>query len=211
MRRMLQVGLLQSFVLILAIAGSPTAMSQETIVPNPGTADAVASVHPIPGSYAVQFRDFAFGAICYATRSCSVIFADHDFTRLSKDVVEPPASGENYRDAWGDASYAGLRNFPAPAEVQWTSRDGVQHEAKVDIASIFKDQWALNNVPAADAVVNVTSPIGPLVSPSIFLEVNDRTINVYTKTMIFTKTEQEPGNKYSNFRDDLILVWTRTY
>lgn len=186
-------------------------MSQETIVPNPGTADAVATVHPIPGSYPVQFRDFAFGAICYATRNCSVIFANHDFTRLSRGVVKPPASGKHYREAWGDASYAGIRNFPAPAVVEWTSTDGAQHEAEVDIGAIFKDQWALNNVPVADAIVNSTSPIGPLVMPSIFLEVNDRTINVYIKTFIATRTEQEPGNKYSNARDDLILVWRHTY
>jgi hypothetical protein len=199
------------FVLTSALAGSPAAMSQETIVPHPGTADTVATVHPIPGSYRVQFRDFAFGAICYSTRHCRVIFAGHNFTRLSMDTVTAPSSGQNYRDAWGDASYAGLFNFPKPAVVEWTSMDGVQHKVEVDIGAIFKDQWALNNVPAADALMNSTSPVGPLVTPSIFLEVNDRTLNVYTKSMIFTRSEQEPGNKYSDFRDDLILVWTHTY
>lgn len=211
MRRTLQVGLLQSLALILAFAGSSTAMSQETVVPNPGTADTVATVHPIPGSYPVQFRNFDFGAICYSTRTCSVIFDDHEFTRLSMNVVEPPPSGRNYRDSWGDATYLGVRNFPKPAEVRWTSMDGVPHEAEVDIAAIFKDQWALNNVPAAEAVVSSTSPIGPLVKPSIFLEVNGLTINVYIKTMIFTKTDQEAGNRYSDYRDDLILVWTHNY
>lgn len=186
-------------------------MSQETIVPHPGTADSVAAVHPIPGSYRVQFRNFDFGAICYSTRHCSVILAGHNFTRLSMNAVTPPPSGKNYRDAWGDASYGSIRNFPRPAMVKWTSTDGVEHEAEVDIGAIFKDQWALNNVPVADAIVNSTSPVGPLVTPSIFLEVNDRTINVYIKTFIATEAEQEPGNKYSNARDDLILAWTRTY
>lgn len=186
-------------------------MSQETLVPHPGTADSVAAVHPIPGSYPVQFRSFNFEAFCYSTRNCSVVYDNHEHTRLSENVVTQPPSGKNYRDAWGLASYVGIENFPKPAEVQWTSMDRVQHEAKIDIASIFKDQWALNNVPAADAIVNSTSPVGPLTTPSIFLEVNDRTISVYIKAFIPTKTEQEPGNKYSNARNDLILAWARTY
>lgn len=186
-------------------------MGQETIVPNPGTADTVAAVHPIPGSYPVQFRSFNFHAVCYSTRDCSVVYDRHEHTLLSMGVVKPPPLGKSYRDAWGLASYIGIRNFPKPAVVKWTSMDGAQHEATVDIAAIFKDQWALNNVPADDAVVNSTSPVGQLVTPSIFLEVNDHTINVYMKTEIDTKTEQEPGNKYSGYRDDLILAWTHTY
>lgn len=189
-------------------------MSQETIVPHPGTADSVAAVHPIPGSYPVQFRNFDFEVFCYSTRNCSVVFDNHEFSRLSINVVTPPPEskpGKDYRDYWGDASFLGIFNFPKPAKVEWTSMDSVQHEAQVDIGAIFKDQWALNNVPAADAIVNSTSPIGPLVTPNIFLEVNDRTINVYIKTEIDTNTEQVPGNKYSYYRDDLILVWTQAY
>lgn len=214
MRHTRPTGPLRIFVLILALAGSPAAMSQETIVPHPGTADTVAAVHPIPGSYRVQFRDFDFEAFCYSTRHCSVVMVNHEFTRLSMNVVtDPPRGkpGKGYRDYWGLASYVGIDNFPPPAVVEWTSMDGAQHKAEVDLGAIFKDQWALNNVPAADAIVNSSSPFGPLTTPSIFLEVNDHTVSVYIKTFIPTKTEQEPGNKYSNARDDLILAWTHTY
>lgn len=186
-------------------------MSQETIVPHPGTADSVAAVHPIPGSYRIKFYVHNFEAFCYSTRNCSVIYDDHEHARLSENVVTPPQSGKNYRDAWGLASYIGIHNFPGPALVRWTSMDGIRHEAKVDIAAIFKDQWALNNVPENDSSEASYGVDGPETTADIFLEVNDRTINVYIKTFISTKTEQEPGNKYSNARDDLILVWTHTY
>lgn len=186
-------------------------MGQETIVPNPGTADKVATVHPIPGSYRVQFRGFNFTAICYSTRDCSVVYDRHEHTRLSMGVTTPPPRTTDYRENWGEGSYVGIRNFPKPGEVRWTSMDGARHEATVDIATIFKDQWALNNVPADDAVVTGRGPWGPDAIPAIFLEVNDRTINVYIKTFVATKTEQVPGNKHSNARDDLILAWTRTY
>jgi len=47
--------------------------------------------------------------------------------------------------------------------------------------------------------------------PGIFLEVNDRTISVYMKAFIATRAEQIPGNKDSDFRDDVILAWTHAY
>lgn len=190
-------------------------MSQETIVPHPGTADTVATVHPIPGSYRVQFRNFDFEALCYSTQRCSVVLDNHEFTRPWMNTVAPPPPevdpGKDYRDAWGLAYYLGIENFPKPAVVEWTSMDGAQHKVEVDFSVIFKDQWALNNVPAADALMHSISPVGPLTTPGVFLEVNNRTISLYIKTFIGTKTEQEPGNKNSDFRNDLILVWTHTY
>lgn len=214
MRHALRTASTPILVLILALAGSPAAMSQETIVPQPGTPYTVATVHPIPGSYRVQFREFNFAALCYSTRNCSVVLDHHEHTRLSMNVVKPAPHaepGKDYRDNWGLATYIGIQNFPKPAVVEWTSMDGSEHKAEVDFATIFKDQWALNNVPADEAIVTGRAPWGPDAMPSVFLEVNDRTINVYIKTFVATKAEQIPGNKYSNAREDLILVWTHTY
>ena len=45
----------------------------------------------------------------------------------------------------------------------------------------------------------------------VLLEIDDRTVTVYTRTMIPTRTEQVPGNRFSTSRDDLIQVWTHTY
>jgi hypothetical protein len=84
--------------------------------------------------------------------------------------------------------------------------DGVAHTAKVDIGAIFKDERVLYNVP--DAEIPDRSWGG---EPGILLEVNDRTISVYMKAFIATKTEQIPGNKDSDFRDDVIMAWTHTY
>ena len=53
--------------------------------------------------------------------------------------------------------------------------------------------------------------LGDLGNPDILLEVNDRTINVYMRAFVPTRELQIPGNKYSRFRDDLILAWSKTY
>jgi hypothetical protein len=84
--------------------------------------------------------------------------------------------------------------------------DGASHEATVDIGSIFKDQRVLYHVP--DSQIPDRSWGG---EPNIYLEINDRTLNVYMRALNATKTDQIPGNKYSYGRDDVILAWTRTY
>jgi hypothetical protein len=89
--------------------------------------------------------------------------------------------------------------------------DGVVHEADVDIGTIFKDELVRYLVPNDEIREGAFPGPGPATDPSIFLEVNDRTINVFTKAFIPTRTEQIPGNKLSDARTDLILVWTHTY
>ena len=47
--------------------------------------------------------------------------------------------------------------------------------------------------------------------PGIILEVNDRTINVHMRAIIATKELQKAGNKHSDFRNDLIKVFSQSY
>lgn len=156
--------------------------------------------------FPLKFYDHAFVVRCYNTVRCHVIYNEHDFTRLWGDKPSGPPPSSDYRDHWAFATFGGIRNFPPPAEVAWTSLDGTAHEAKVDIGAIFKDQRVLYHVP--DSEIPEGSWGG---TPSIYLEVNDRTINVYMRAFIATKTEQIPGNKYSYGRNDVIRAWTRTY
>ena len=52
---------------------------------------------------------------------------------------------------------------------------------------------------------------GPVPSPSIYLEVNDRTISIYMKVLIPTRHEQIPGDENSHFRSDVVNAWSKTY
>jgi len=103
-------------------------------------------------------------------------------------------------------SYLGIRNFPPPAVVTWRSKDGTPYQAEVDMGAIFKDELILHEVPKEDVLED--SSVG---DPAIILEVNDRTINVYMKAFIPTKSLRTPGNPNSDYRNDLILAYTRTY
>jgi hypothetical protein len=92
-------------------------------------------------------------------------------------------------------SRVGIRNFPPPAEVKWTAKDGTSHAAKVDIGTIFKDCLIWHNVPKADMKDFYRGPYAS--DADILIVVDDHTVSVYTKTFIPTLTEQIPGNKYS--------------
>lgn len=158
---------------------------------------------PRKTTWPLRFKVHDFAVHCYNTRDCKVIYNHHNFTLLTENKPSPPPRSANYKDDWGLASYIGVRNFPQPAQITWISLDGAAHEAAVDIGAIFKDERVLHKVPEAE--IPDGAFVGPACEPNIYLEVNDRTISVYMMMMVPTKTEQIPGNKYSDSVDDLIF------
>lgn len=167
---------------------------------SPSSASAKAS-----NVFPLTFKEHEFVAYCYNTLRCRIIYNSANFTLGSEELSSGAPPSLDYKKNW-NASYAGIRNFPPPADVRWTSLDGTTHEAKIDIGEIFKDERVLHNVPESDYVQGSFGG-----TAGIFLEVNDRTINVYMEAFIATKTEQIPGNKHSYGRTDLILAWSHTY
>jgi hypothetical protein len=103
-----------------------------------------------------------------------------------------------------------IRNFPPPAKVSWRSKDGQAHTAEIDIGELFADEIIRHNV-RREEMANL--PDGEFKDePYILLEVNDRTIRVYMRAMIFLKNRVlAAGQLRGEFRNDLILVKTYTY
>jgi len=185
-------------VFLLLTTGCQSVMSTQ---PDNSKGEETSSMFPL------KFYVHSFDVFCYNTLRCHVIYANQNFTPYKADErPSGPPSSPDYRDRWRLASTIGIRNFPPPAEVTWTSLDGVTHEAKVDIGTIFKDQRVLYRVPDSEIPDKSWGD-----DPGIYLEINDRTISVYMRAFIATKTEQIPGNKYSYGREDVIQAWTHTY
>jgi hypothetical protein len=97
-------------------------------------------------------------------------------------------------------------NFPAPAKITWRSEDGTPYEAEIDIGEIFKDRLVRHNVSRQDVTDNALGD-----GPGIILEVNDRTINVYMRVTIWLKQPRLPDRPHSDYQDELIKVFSRTY
>lgn len=156
----------------------------------------------------LRFTSHKFSARCYDTLECTVRYAglEHGDERPSPSSV---TYGPGYLDNW-TGGHGMIRNFPPPAVVTWRSKDGEAYRAEIDIAEIFHDEVIRHNV-TREEMADV--PDGTYESePAVLLEVNDRTIRVYMRTMIFLKRQIAiAGNMRSDFRDDLILAKTYTF
>jgi hypothetical protein len=192
-----------AFYLVIALTLSLISTGCQSVMSTPSSDSGFTKA---PNVFPLTFKVHNFEAYCYNTVRCRVIYNNFNFT-LGGEAESPsgPPPSPDYKKNW-NASYVGIRNFPPPADVRWTSLDGTIHEARIDIGEIFKDERVLHNVPESDYAQGTFDG-----SADIFLEVNDRTINVYMEAFVATKNEQIPGNKYSYGRTDLILAWSHTY
>jgi hypothetical protein len=186
------------------ISGCHPAMTSP--VPHNAPAAAVdASPSGTVADWPLTFKRHLFGAVCFDTRGCSVIYdgRDHGTTADTPSVSSLPPGRF---DALMIARYGDLPNFPAPAQLRWRAKDGTELTAEVDLGEIFGDGLIRHNVAREDIAKGVSMGF-----THVLIEVNDRTVNVYTRTLIPTDREQVPGNKHSHFRDDLIKVHSRSY
>lgn len=156
----------------------------------------------------IRFREHFFSAACYSTYGCRVVYGGRLRVDDPKDKLAIASETVPGYPNVLDASEGLIRNFPPPAEVQWRSKDGTPLSAKVDIGEIFKDGLVRHRLRRDE--ISPRGP-GPGQLPGIILEVNDRTINVYMRAHVSTRELQKPGNRYSDFRDDLIKVHSQTY
>lgn len=192
---------------VLALAAC--AHSAPSVKETPVSTDAASpSVRRLPvKEWPLRFKRHSFGAYCYDTLTCSVWYANLEH---GSEEPSPPAStyGPGYLDHLG-GGHGMIRNFPPPAVVTWRSKDGQPHRAEIDIGEIFRDELIRHNV-AREEMADLPDGIYRN-EPSILLEVNDRTIRVWMRAHVPTKELQKPGNQYSDFRNDLILVRSYTY
>lgn len=155
----------------------------------------------------LRFRKHNLGIHCFDTYGCRVSYDGRLQVDEDPQVLQPSSAsyGPDYQKNW-IGGRLGFHNFPPPAEVSWRSKDGQPHQADIDIGAIFKDELVRHRVPREEIPADATFG-----DPDIVLEINDRTINVYMRAFVPTSTLQIPGNRYSNARDDLILVNTQTF
>lgn len=158
----------------------------------------------------LQFKQHNFAVYVYNTRTCKVVYNNYDYTRLYQSEPAGPPPSLDYRERWNLSGHVGIRNFPPAAEVTWTSSDGSSHQTSIDMARIFRDERVRYTVNDQEIAAGLY-PQGIFLDPLIILEVNDRTVSIFMKAAIPTKELQIPGNQYSDFRDDTVPVWTRTY
>ncbi|MBB3225957.1 hypothetical protein FHW69_000547 [Luteibacter sp. Sphag1AF] len=151
------------------------------------------------------FSDHNFSAYCFSTMGCRV-FYHGKYDVDDREGKESSALVDEAQLKKLHAVRVGIRNFPPPALVTWQSKDGIHHEAEVDLGRIFKDRRIVHNVDK-HAILEGAA----VLNPDIILVVNDRTISVYMKAFIPLKSREDPANKYSDARDELVLAYRKLY
>lgn len=188
-------------------------MSTSQTEPSPPTGDLPPYMIPPPGhgpytgtvaDWPLWFFQHNFGGDCFDTQRCEILYAG--FSHGSEKPSPSIASYGREHEELLAAPQIAIRNFPAPARVTWRSKDGTPLAAEIDIGELFKDRLVRHNVPREDIPEGIS-----LGSTDILLEVNDRTINVYTRTFVPTKSLRTPGNPNSNYRYDLFRVFSQIY
>ena len=158
----------------------------------------------VNGELKVPFSSHKFSAYCFDTLKCEVIYGRRYVAK--HDEPSPPLTGDILKNLNGN--WIGIANFPPPARVSWIAKDGTPLEAEVDLGEIFKDQYVIYSpdLDINDVAIDRYFPV-----PGIFLVVDDRTINVYMKAMVFLLHPRVPGNRYSNMRHDHVLAFTKSF
>lgn len=170
----------------------------------------------------LRFHTHSFGARCFNTLACSLIYNGHqfgtqrmDYDGGSYDRPSGPPSPDDWMEYW--SGHHGIltdtgETFPGPIVIEWMAMDGTHHHTDLDLDELFRDRLILHKVSRQEVKESwlATCSIEP-VSPHILVEVNDHTVNVYMRARVATEAEQIPGNPNSHSRRDLMLAWSRTY
>lgn len=187
---------------LFAATGCQTAMSSSA-TPDPSAGAQAVTTEQWP----LRFQRHRFGGFCFDTWGCSIVY--DGFPHGQDDRERLSASTASFGAAYPKrmkAAHLDIANFPAPAEVTWRAKDKSEHHARVDIGAIFADGLIRHEAARADVAAGVS-----LNDPEIILEVDDRTINVYMRCMIPLNHPLDPTNPNSNFRADLVRVYSQTY
>ena len=159
----------------------------------------------------LRFAGHSFAVHVYDTLTFHVEYNGDGFFSDNYRTARSPSYADSIpRERWPMAGYIGVRNWTGPARLRWTSLDGQEHSAEVDFSTIFADGLTLHKVPDEELPAGMYHQ-GISTDPEIHLEVENRTVRVYQRAWVSTRSEQIPGNKYSNNRRDLFHVATFDY
>ena len=160
----------------------------------------------------LRFDSFSFGADCYHTLKCVVVFARKH--QVPENIQIGP-SGEPHSADWKEhwhASHAISADevFPSPAKVRWTAMDGVERTTEIDLEKVFPERLILHNA-REEEVKQGWGLERHARDVEILLEVNDLTINIYMRGWVVLKQQRDPSVRNSDSLRDLMLAWTKTF
>jgi hypothetical protein len=155
------------------------------------------------GVLKIPFYDHSFNARCFDTLRCRVLYGNAYIVNSGSPTGPfTERDRQNLRGGWGNLE------FPSVARVTWTSKDGTNHDEKIDLGAIFHS-GLVHYAPDLD--VNDVHISVPPSAPDIILVVEDRSIRVYMKAWIWLLHPTDPTNKFTNVRTDVVVAYSHTF
>jgi hypothetical protein len=155
------------------------------------------------GVLKIPFYDHSFNARCFDTLRCRVLYGNAYIVNSGSPTGPfTERDRRNLRGGWGNLE------FPSVARVTWTSKDGTNHDEKIDLGAIFHS-GLVHYAPDLD--VNDVHISVPPSAPDIILVVEDRSIRVYMKAWIWLLHPTDPTNKFTNVRTDVVVAYSHTF
>jgi hypothetical protein len=155
------------------------------------------------GVLKIPFYDHSFNARCFDKLKCRVLYGN-TYVVNSGSPTGPftERDRQNLRGGWGSL------DFPSAARVMWTSKDGENHDEKIDLGEIFRSGMVRY---APDLDVNDVHLSVPPSAPDIILVVEGRSVHVYMKAWIWLRRPTDPTNKLSNLRADPVVAYSHRF
>ncbi|RMH87554.1 hypothetical protein EBB59_12880 [Lysobacter pythonis] len=159
----------------------------------------------------LRFDSYSLGAYCFNTLKCRIIFNRRQLSLYLDEPSGKPLPKENWSASFGSTEAFETRGFPSPVDIKWTALDGIERETEIDLETVFPGHEILHNVPRESVDEYWATHMKH--HARIYLEINDRTINIYIKARVPTNIIEDPigcPGKIISHRD-MLLAWTRTY
>ncbi|MES2677999.1 MAG: hypothetical protein V4612_06810 [Pseudomonadota bacterium] len=154
----------------------------------------------------LTFERHNFGVACYNASDLEVIYANmKDASCKGKIRDRVPYDEKRIK-----ANTTGLIAFSGPVDVKWKSKDGEQHQYQLDLDEIFKGRQVLHQ----EKIEDIRIEEGYSYIPGIYVEVDDRTLNVYMDVRMRFASHVVLINKHGrqNYgRRNVTLAFTKTF
>jgi hypothetical protein len=158
----------------------------------------------------LRFRTHVMYAQRYSASQMQVIYGNHlIYTSIfpeghPPELIRAKTPADEKRDRAG--GYGGLRAFEDPLQVKWHSLDGEPHEAVLNLEDIFKGRVVLHREDPAS--IDSGMPMSTS-GPTIVVEVDDRTLNIYMDVHIYLRPA--PNERVRGDHRNRTLAYSKTF
>ncbi|MFZ6734761.1 hypothetical protein ACO0LG_22750 [Undibacterium sp. Ji42W] len=153
----------------------------------------------------LKFSSHDLGLKIFSASDFRLVYANspHELA-LGEVAREKNATDEMREPGFTSGEYP---SFAGPVEMEWRSKEGIHFKHTLDLDSIFKDRKVLHHEDPARIYKPMPVSGG---APTIIIEVNDRTVNVYMFTTIQI-IPQDPNAIRREAHDNMVLAYSKTF